>query len=1006
MRKSAFRYSLLLLLTILCFNTVSGQQPATVTGVVTDAQTGEPLIGVNIFIKGTTSGTITTTDGSYNIRVPDTDATLVFSYIGYSEVEIPVDGRQVINVEMNLDTETLEEVVVVGYGIQNKETVVGSISSINNKTIVSIPVSNITQSLAGKLSGVEVVQPSGEIGRDEAQIFIRGQATYGNSAPLIVVDGIIRDGFAQIDPNEIQTVSILKDASATAVYGVKGANGVIIITTKRGMEGKPKISFTAQTALTVPTRIPRPLGSYQGAMLSNLHKVGGTGVAAPFNHQDMMNYRTNASPYTHPDFIWTDVMMKDFSTLSQYNLNVQGGTKTIKYFVSGGFLTQDGVYNYDPYTNFSRLNFRSNFDIDVTKNFTASLSLGSRIENRTNPAAAWYGSWEIYRGSFALAGRYTPVLNPDGSLAGNSSRTNLIGQVRDRGFYKETRSILEMGINLKYKLDFITKGLSLNGQLAFDDNGSMNRNYESQFSVYEYDLPTQEYTEFGETRPLNYAWGNVYDTRKTYYEVSLNYNRRFGDHSVTGLVLANRDLKYINAQTPFATEGLVGRVTYDYGRRYLAEVNVGYNGSENFAPEKRYGLFPAFALGWILTNEPWLRNTGFTNVVSSFKVRGSLGWVGNDRIGSDRFIYLQQYLEAGGAYFGTGDNWYPGIRQGTIANLNVQWEVARKQNIGFESDFFNGLFGINADYFYEYRDNILTTVANTRPDYVGAEFSAANVGIVENEGFEIEFRHSYNIGKEFSYYVRGNFSYAHNTVLKKDDAYMTLDYQKEEGYPIGTRLLYIHTGIFQDYEEIYNAPPQISQLGGIAGNNYLYPGDLRFEDINNDGVINRFDQVRTGYSYVPEVSYGVTIGFNYKGFDASALVQGVSRASFWKNWEIMWHFSNNENVFPKHWNYWTPETSGSEEYLRLYGPYQNNEAGSTYSLGSGNYVRLKNAEIGYTFSSTLLSRIKAESLRIYLSGVNLVLLADEPYIDPDNRDQRGGSMPPLKSYNLGLNLNF
>jgi hypothetical protein len=243
-------------------------------------------------------------------------------------------------------------------------------------------------------------------------------------------------------------------------------------------------------------------------------------------------------------------------------------------------------------------------------------------------------------------------------------------------------------------------------------------------------------------------------------------------------------------------------------------------------------------------------------------------------------------------------------------------------------------------------------------------------------------------------------------VLKKDDAYMTLDYQKEEGYPIGTRLLYIHTGIFQDYDEIYNAPPQISQLGGIAGNNFLYPGDLRFEDINNDGVINRFDQVRTGFSYVPEVSYGVTIGFNYKGFDASALVQGVSRASFWKNWEIMWHFSNNENVFPKHWQYWTPETSGSEEYVRLYGPYQNDEAGSTYSLGSGNYVRLKNAEIGYTFSASLLSRIKAESLRIYLSGVNLVLLADEPYIDPDNRDQRGGSMPPLKSYNLGLNLNF
>ncbi len=380
MRKKIFRYNLLFLLTILCTHLSFGQQPGAVTGMVTDAQTGDPLIGVNIFIKGTTTGTITTIDGTYSLIVPDPGSTLVFSYIGYQMKEVRVEGQTVIDVELSLDTKSLEEVVVVGYGIQSKESVVGSISAINNKTIVSIPVSNVTQSLAGKLSGVEVVQPSGEIGRDEAEIFIRGQATYGNSQPLIVVDGIIRDGFAQIDPNEIQTVSILKDASATAVYGVKGANGVIIITTKRGKEGKPDISFTAQTALTVPTRIPQPLGSFQAAMLSNLHKVGGSQVAAPFNQQDLLNFRTGASPYTNPDYSWVDIMMKDFSTLSQYNLNVSGGTKTIKYFVSGGFMTQDGVYNYDPYTNFSRINFRSNFDINVTRNFSAALSLGTRIE--------------------------------------------------------------------------------------------------------------------------------------------------------------------------------------------------------------------------------------------------------------------------------------------------------------------------------------------------------------------------------------------------------------------------------------------------------------------------------------------------------------------------------------------------------------------------------------------------------------------------------------------------
>ncbi|MFO7722410.1 MAG: SusC/RagA family TonB-linked outer membrane protein, partial [Bacteroidales bacterium] len=853
---------ILFLYVILSSLMAAGQQNHRVTGVIRDAVTRETLIGVNIIIKGTFQGTTSNAEGVYTLDVPGPDVVLQYTYVGYQPHDEAVNGRTVINVDLQEDTQSVGEVVVVGYGVQRKESVVGSISSISNRQLVSIPVSNITQSIAGKLSGVQVVQTSGEIGRDEADVFIRGQATYGDAKPLIVVDGIIRDGFSQIDPNEIQTMSILKDASATAVYGVKGANGVIIITTKRGMEGKPQISFTTQQAVTMTTRIPQPLDSYRSALLANLHKVGGSREAAPFNNTDLLNFRTGASPYTNPDYSWVDVMMKDYSTLSQYNLNVSGGTKSVKYFISGGYLTQDGVYKFDPYTNFSRINFRSNFDIDVNENLSVAINLGTRIEERTNTAAAWYGSWELYRASFALGGRFSPVYNPDGSLGGNSSRTNLIGQVRDRGFYKEIRSVMELGINLSHKLDFITPGLSVGGQLAFDDNGSMNRNYEQRFSVYQYDLATDSYTRFGEDRPLYYAWGNVYNTRKTYYEVSLNYDQSFGSHNVSALILANRDLKFINDNTPYATQGLVGRVAYDFSKRYLAEINMGFNGSENFAPGNRYGFFPAFAVGWVITNEPFMKNTAFTKVVNSLKIRGSIGWVGNDKIGSDRFIYLQQYLEEGGAMFGTGDNWFSGIRQGTIANESVQWEVARKQNIGFESDLLYGLFGLNFDYFYEYRDKILTTIENTKPSYVGATFSAANVGIVKNQGFEFEFRHQYEITNRTNYYIRGNFSYAHNTVIRRDDAYMTLDYQKEEGYPIGTPLKYIVIGIFQDYDEIYNSPPQISQLGGIPGNNILYPGDLKFMDVNKDGVINRFDQVRTGYSYVPEISYGATAGLN------------------------------------------------------------------------------------------------------------------------------------------------
>ena len=982
------------------------QQSHPVSGLITDHQTGESLVGVSIHVKGTTYGTTTDIEGTYRLEISDPTSILVFSYIGYETQEIPVNNRAVINVRLISSTQTLDEVLVVGYGIQRKESVIGSISSISNKTIVSLPVSNVTQSIAGKLPGVQVVQTSGEVGLDEAEIFIRGQATYGNSQPLVVIDGIVRDGFAQLDHNEIESINILKDASATAVYGVKGANGVIIVTTRRGMEGKPQISFTTQTALTFPTRIPQPLDAYRTSLLSNLHRIGGLQSAPTYNNQDLMYYRTGASPYTNPDYRWTDVMIKDFSRLTQYNLNVSGGTSAIRYFISGGYLTQDGFYNYDPYTNFARTNFRSNFDIDITSDFTAAVNLGTRIEERTNPSQAWYGSWEIYRASFAESGRDLPVFNPDGSLAGNNAYPNLIGRVRDMGFYKETRSILEMSVNLRHNLNFITDGLSIRGQVAFDDNGSMNRNYQENYAVYQYNQANNSYTQFREYRPLEYAWGNVYNTRKIYYEASLNYTRSFGSHNITGLFLGNRDLMFINEENPFATEGLVGRLTYDYNLRYLAEINIGYNGSENFAPGRRYGLFPAFALGWNLVNEPFLQQTAFTNLFTVFRIRGSMGWVGNDRIGAERFIYLQQYVETGGAMFGTGDNWFPGIRQGTIANTMVQWEVAQKQNLGLETEIREGMFGFSVDLFYEYRDRILTTIANTRPDYVGAEFSAANVGIVENRGFETELRHNNRVSNNLSYNVSGNFSFARNKILRRDDPFMTLDYQKQEGYPIGTPLVYLVHGYFMDYDEIFNSPPQIAGLGGISGNNIVYPGDLRYIDVNNDGVINHYDRVRMGYPYVPEITYGLSMGVNYKNFDVSMMFQGAARASFNKNWEIMWHFSNNSNVFSPHWQYWTPETAETAEYIRLHGQWQNNEAGSEYSLGSGDYLRLKFAEAGYTFSESFMQRLNISSFRVYISAVNLFLWAKEPYLDPDNRDNRGGSMPPVRSFNLGLNLNI
>ena len=414
---------------LVCMATLQAQQSRKVSGKVVDFKTGEDLIGVTIMIKGSARGTVTDFNGNFSLEIPNTtNEILVFSYIGYDGLEEQVNNLTTINVQLKESTQELGEVMVVGYGLQRKESIIGSISSINNKTLVTTPVSNISQSLAGKLSGIQVVQSSGEIGGDVADIYVRGRATWNNASPLYVVDGIVRAEFAKIDPNEIESINILKDASATAVYGVKGANGVIIITTKRGVSGKPKISITAQTAVTEPINIPQPLGAYDATSLQYLADWGQFRARTPQTRggtlaYDLLLYRTGASPWTHPDVRWVDNVMKETSTQQQYNVNISGGTKTVRYFVSGGFLNQNGFYQNDDLTKYSRFNFRSNLDVDVSKNLTASLSVGARVENLNSPNSTIWGSWDIYRAAFAVSGRAYPIYNPDGSYAGTGSNT-------------------------------------------------------------------------------------------------------------------------------------------------------------------------------------------------------------------------------------------------------------------------------------------------------------------------------------------------------------------------------------------------------------------------------------------------------------------------------------------------------------------------------------------------------------------------------------------------------
>ena len=1006
---------LLLLVFVVLGLSLQAQQTIHITGHVTDNTKQEPLVGVNVIIKGTTQGTITDIDGNYEIAVSSPDAILLFSYIGYVTEEVPVGNQNTINVNMILDLTSLEDVVVVGYGSQKRESVIGSISSIKTDDIVSSPVTNISQGLAGRLSGIQVVQSSGEIGNDVADVYVRGRSTWGDATPIFVVDGIVRTEYAKIDPNEVASINILKDASATAVYGVKGANGVIIITTKRGTLGKPRVSLTIQNAFTQPINIPQPLDAYDAMSLQYLADWGQYNSRTPQAKGESLTYdlalwRTGASPWTHSDVHWVDEVMKDHSTQQQYNINVSGGTEKIKYFVSGGFINQNGFYKNDDLTKYSRFNFRSNLDAEITKRLSTSLSIGTRVEKLNSPASTIWSSWDVYRAAFANSGRTHQVYNPDGSYAGTGD--NIVKRLNEAPIYKNVISTLESSMSINYDLDFITRGLSVKGQISFDNQGEVGRSWTNETAEYMYNMAKDTYTQYGENVPLSYG-GVVSDKNKNwykvYYEAGINYVRTFGKHSVTGLFLANRNERIVNDEVAYADEGIVGRLTYDMNKKYFAEVNVGYNGSENFPKDARYGFFPAFAVGWLISNENFLASSGFIN---KLKLRASVGWVGNDKLKIDdvpqRFLYLQAYNYDGGYTFGVGDDYYSGIRQGDIANFSVSWEVARKQNIGFESTFWNGLLGLNFDYFYEFRHNILTDIASIKPSYVGANFKPASIGKTQNQGIEIELRHDNRIGKDFSYYINGNFTYNRNKILKKADPEGLLPYQKEEGYPIGTPKMWKCIGYFSSYEEIQNSPSQIGYNDGLSGNTEVIPGDLKFEDFNNDGVINDADAYRQGYGTVPEIQYGITLGGSWKAFDFSVLVQGSAHALFMKQWEIMWAFSNNANVFEKHNYYWAPEIADDAQFTRFYGlTWKNNERYySTYEAGSGAYVRIKNAEFGYTLPKRLTEKVKIEKARIYLSSVNLYMWSVEKYLDPDNRDNRGGKMPATRAFNLGLNVNF
>jgi TonB-linked SusC/RagA family outer membrane protein len=1079
-------------------NGAESNVPKKVTGKVVDSK-GLPLPGVTIRQKGATAMAVTDINGNYTINVTEANATLVFTFVGFRTKEVPLNGRSEASVTLEDAPQDLNEVVVVAYGVQKRETVTGAITSIGTKELVQSPVANLSNALAGRLSGLTVTQTSGKPGADGATLYVRGVGTYtGQTAPLIMVDGIARDSYDDIDPNEVESISILKDASATAVYGVRGANGVILITTKRGKEGAPKVSATFQTAISQFSSMPNFVNSYQYATLLNEQSYENYWVQhsrdadvktwddfaakrdanwikdatiyySPEDlkyyqnaHTPTINGKTNPyyDPYGHPDQDWKKQIFNKFAPQTQVNANITGGTKSAKYFVSLGYLAQGGLFNTD-YMPFSdemqfkkkRYNLRSNLDFDVNKDFRVSVDVSTQyvtITGMDNDGYTWekrilwsspLGSPGLVNGKFVVPfSNQNDQLNPLYAIA-NSNNYNIT-----------TNSTLNSSIKLSYKLDDITPGLSVNARGAYDSYFQSRTG--GKYTPLLYGLranPNGDKLDpilvqlTNDVAPAR--WTDFYTDkwRKVYGEFSINYNRVFGKkHTVTGLILANAEKKYdphLLYDLPHAYEGVSGRVTYNYADRYLLEYNMGYNGSENFPESKRFGFLPAYSAGWIASNESFFPKTDY---ITYLKIRGSLGKVGNDGINipgtqtSARYLYLPDtwqyasgYNNGGGYTFGTLNdrNTIQGALENVLGNPNVTWETATKSNIGLETHLFNDRLSLTYDHYNEHRKNILSYKGSV-PGIVQATLPPYNLGEVKNWGDEIELSYNSVPGK-FTWWVKGNASTNHNKILFKDEAIAPgLEYQAATGRPINQGSYLQADGLYTSWSQLYkidpNGNPIFSQpvlavgkdgkpYTNAAGNPVyqkdlgfagapLQPGEVRLKDINGDGVINEKDYMRSGKTDLPTLSYGFSFGFNFHGFDFSALLQGQSGVAKYAMQEL--HFNKQQSLFDVDLNRFTQDRYDHGDRIDFpIAAYNQDAAYNTFFLKSTAFVRLKNAEIGYTLKPELLKRVGIRSARFYINGYNLYTWSpNKIWGDPENLGYIG--YPLTRTYNVGVNVNF
>lgn len=1011
------------------------QQKTTITGTVVDSN-GEPIIGANVVAVGSTTGTITDIDGIYKINVrPGTKVQI--SFIGFETKTVAIkNNMRIILVE---DATTLNEVEVVAYGVQKKVTMTGAISSIKGEELMKTPIGSVGNLLGGQLTGVTTVQYSGEPGSDAADIFVRGKATWAGSSPLIQVDGVERS-MNDIDPSEIESITILKDASATAVFGVQGANGVILITTKRGKEGKAKISFSTSASVLMPTSLVEQANSYDYAMFHNAMNRN-DGTEEQFATKTIRKFKDHSDPIRFPDTQWADYIMKDATLQTQHNLNISGGTDRVRYFISAGAYTQGGLFNeFDlPYKisyQYRRFNYRSNLDIDVTKSTTLSINLSGNASNADKPYSGQGSSGLIKNMYYA-----TPFSSPgivDGKLITTATDYNdgvqlpFVGSsgmtYYGAGFMQTSYNKMNADLILNQKLDFLTKGLSFKLKGAYNSSFTVYKQGEANKATYTPILQSDgslAYRKSGENTDASYKLKDSGKARNWYMEAALNYSRTFGGHSIGALLLYNQTKKYYPttySDIPKGTVGLVGRITYDWQNRYMAEFNIGYNGSENFAPDRRYGTFPAGSFGWVMSEEKFFHP--LKSIVSFLKFRASFGLVGNEDIGGARFMYMSDpYVVNNGSAFNRNDGYgygfginssstSKGAYEGSRNNPAVTWETAFKQNYGMDVNFFDDRLKASAEYFREHRKDLLWQ-DGTLPVLIGFKPPYSNVGEVKNWGWELSLKWNDRINDNFRYWASVNLSYNQNEIIEKKESPYNNSYQYEKGHRIGAEAKYAFWRFYDEntpalYEQTFNRPfPEHT----VA----LQNGDAVYIDLDGNRKIDSNDTSRDyGYTNDPEYMAGINIGFAWKNLEVSTqwtaawnvsrMLSDVFRQPFYSSTStdqgglLAYHVAHT----------WTPENpSQDSEYPRAtWASATNNYATSTLYEKDSKYLRLKTLQVAYNFQFPLMKRLKLSTCQLAFSGYNLWTITPYLWGDPETRASNAPSYPLSKTYSLSLKLGF